>query len=499
MAKTIEEIAKLAGVSKTTVSLVINEKASSYRISAKTQSKIRKIVELEGFVPNVYARGFRMKKTRTIGLVVPDLTNWFFSQICREIELLARNESYQVFIGSSDDKESTEFEVIQNFVDRKVDGLIVASVMKKDKITKDILKIKIPVIYIDRRIETDRVSWVASDNFKGAFDLVNLLCSRGVSTPYYLGGTPEISTSINRIQGYREALAVNGLEFDSGFVFQDNYTIQAGYRLMAKIFQRDGTLPKAFVAGSFTLLEGALRFIKDQEGGFPRGIQIATYDDHPLLDFLSMSGHKIYAPKGIGILFARRGVRLRKFITGGHHEFNKRGGTLNVPFIIAMAKAFELLDDDLKTKKQDKLAQLRDRIERELMAAVPYMHINGEGADRLSNTTNMSFDCIEGESILFQLDKMGFCVSSGSACTSGSLEPSHVLRAMHVPISSAHSSIRVSLGRYTNKEEVDAFINAIPHIVERLREISPFWDKKNNKPNELAEKYSAAAECATAN
>jgi cysteine desulfurase len=220
-------------------------------------------------------------------------------------------------------------------------------------------------------------------------------------------------------------------------------------------------------------------------------------DKYKNIDFLSMSGHKIYAPKGIGILFTRRGVRLRKFITGGHHEFNKRGGTLNVPFIIAMAKAFELLDEELKLKKQDELLILRNKIETELEKSIPYMRINGKKALRLSNTTNISFDCIEGESILFQLDKMGFCVSSGSACTSGSLEPSHVLRAMHVPISSAHSSIRVSLGRYTSTEDVDAFIAAIPPIVQRLREISPFWDKKNNKPNDLAQKYACGTDCSS--
>jgi len=220
-------------------------------------------------------------------------------------------------------------------------------------------------------------------------------------------------------------------------------------------------------------------------------------EEYKFIDFLSMSGHKIYAPKGIGILFARRGVRLRKFITGGHHEFNKRGGTLNVPFIIAVAKAFELLDAELISNKQKDLAYLRDHIEKELHKKIPYIHVNGMGAERLSNTTNLSFDCIEGESILFQLDKMGFCVSSGSACTSGSLESSHVLRAMHVPISSAHSSIRLSLGRYSKKEEIDAIVEALPPIIQRLREISPFWDRKNNKPNELAEKYASAAACSS--
>lgn len=210
------------------------------------------------------------------------------------------------------------------------------------------------------------------------------------------------------------------------------------------------------------------------------------------IDFLSMSGHKIYAPKGIGLLFTRKGARLRKFITGGHHEFNKRGGTLNVPFIIGMAKAFELLTEDFKNNKQQKLGELRDYLEQEVISHIPYIRINGLGTSRSANTTNISFDCIEGESILFQLDKMGFCISSGSACTSGSLEPSHVLRAMHVPLTSAHSSLRISLGRYTKKEDVDLLAKALPSVIQRLREISPFWDRKLNKPNEMAIQYSCS-------
>ncbi len=219
-------------------------------------------------------------------------------------------------------------------------------------------------------------------------------------------------------------------------------------------------------------------------------IKIDMNKEYNNIDLLSMSGHKIYAPKGVGILFARTGSRLRKFITGGHHEFNKRAGTLNVPLIIGMAKAFQILDEELKEKKQEKLSVLISRIEEEISKKIPYITINGKGAQRLSNTTNISFDCIEGESILFQLDKLGFCISSGSACTSGSLEPSHVLRAMQVPITSAHSSLRISLGRFTKEEEVAAFIETLPTIISRLREISPFWDKKNNKPNDKAIQYS---------
>lgn len=201
------------------------------------------------------------------------------------------------------------------------------------------------------------------------------------------------------------------------------------------------------------------------------------------IDLLSMSGHKVYAPKGIGILFQKKGTHIRKFITGGHQEFNKRAGTLNSPYIIGMAKAFELFNIEIKEGKQKKLGELRNYLEDNLVKRIPYINIIGKGAERLENTTNISFDCIEGESLLFQLDKLGFALSSGSACTSGSLDPSHVLRAMHVPILSAHSSLRISLGRFSKKEDIDRFIEVLPDMVARLRDISPFWDKKNKKPN----------------
>ncbi len=287
MPKTIEEIAKIAGVSVTTVSLVINGKASDYRISAKTQERIKRIVGTEGFTPNQYARGFRMKKTSTIGLIVPDLTNWFFSQLCREIELIARKEHYQILIASSDDNESTEYQAISNLVNRNVDGLIIASVMKKDRITNEILSVEIPIVYIDRRIETDKVSWVTSDNFRGAFELTDLICSRGAKEPFYLGGTEKISTSKNRIKGFKEALKKNRLAFNPDNVLQDDYTIPAGYRLMKKVYEKRKEGPDSIITGSYTLLEGALRFLNEKMDGIPDELIIGTYDDHPLLDLLT--------------------------------------------------------------------------------------------------------------------------------------------------------------------------------------------------------------------
>jgi cysteine desulfurase len=199
------------------------------------------------------------------------------------------------------------------------------------------------------------------------------------------------------------------------------------------------------------------------------------------VDLLSTSGHKIYAPKGIGLLYIRKGVKLRKFICGGHHEFNKRAGTLNVPFIIGFAKAFELAKKDKAHNKNLKL--LRNKMEEELKKTIPYMYINGENANRLSNTSNIAFDCVEGESILYLLDEHGFLVSSGSACTSGSMEPSHVLKAMNVPPTALHSSLRISFGRYTKEKDIYSFTKKLPLIINKLREISPFWDKTNNKPD----------------
>ncbi len=287
MGKTIEQIAEMAGVSKTTVSLVMNGRGTEYRISQATQQRIREIVDRESFTPDQYARGFRMKKTQTIGLVVPDLTNWFFSKISHEIEQVARQYDHHVLITCSDDEEDTETKAIRNLVDRRVDGLIVASVMKKDRITREISNLKIPVVYIDRRIESDMVSWVASNNYQGAYDLINHMCSQGAEEIYYIGGLKDISTSRNRLKGYRQALEDNGVPFDAKKVFHDDYTIAAGYRLTAKSSEHCGGMPGAFFTASFTLLEGALQFIRETTGGIPDNLRIGTYDDHPLLDFFS--------------------------------------------------------------------------------------------------------------------------------------------------------------------------------------------------------------------
>jgi LacI family sucrose operon transcriptional repressor len=286
--KTITEIARLAGVSKTAVSMVINGRGSEYRISKKTQKKIMAIVKEKNFTPNQLARGFRLKKTQTIGLIVPDLTNLFFSRISHEIEVLARENGYQIFIACSDDNEKTEYRVINNLHARRIDGLIIASVMKKEQVAKNISGLGIPVVYIDRRIEGDNVSWVASDNYQGAYDLVNHMCRKSSAEICYIGGLKGISTSKNRLKGYQEALKANGIPYRSELVFQKDYTIASGFAMAKEMYAKLNGPPKSFFTASLTLLEGTLNFINAEHGRIPNSMLIGTYDDHPFLDYMSV-------------------------------------------------------------------------------------------------------------------------------------------------------------------------------------------------------------------
>ena len=191
------------------------------------------------------------------------------------------------------------------------------------------------------------------------------------------------------------------------------------------------------------------------------------------VDLLTLSGHKLHAPKGVGALYARRSTKLFPLLTGGHQEEGRRGGTENVPGIVALGEACRLASEHLKTE-QTVVRALRDRLEQGLLARARDPRINGDPANRLPNTTNISFQYIEGEAILLLLNAHQIAASSGSACTSGSLEPSHVLRAMGVPYTAAHGSIRFSLSRYTTDAEVDRVLEVLPPIVERLRSMSPF-------------------------
>jgi cysteine desulfurase len=201
--------------------------------------------------------------------------------------------------------------------------------------------------------------------------------------------------------------------------------------------------------------------------------KLALNLDESNIDLLSLSGHKLHAPKGIGVLYIRKGTRISPFIVGGHQEKSKRAGTENIAGIVALGKASELAAKSIE-QENTKVKELRDKLENAILKICPGAMLNGDKINRLPNTTNISFEFIEGEAILLLLDQFGICASSGSACTSGSLEPSHVLRAMGVPFTAAHGSIRFSLSRYNTEQEVDFVIEKMPAIVNRLRELSPF-------------------------
>ncbi|MDR1657565.1 MAG: cysteine desulfurase NifS [Deltaproteobacteria bacterium] len=191
------------------------------------------------------------------------------------------------------------------------------------------------------------------------------------------------------------------------------------------------------------------------------------------IDMLSLSGHKLHAPKGIGALYIRRGYKFAPFMIGGHQENGRRGGTENVPYIIGLGVACDLSQKRLPDEN-GRVRAMRDRLEEGLLTIASSM-VNGDRVQRLPNTTNISFEYVEGESILFHLSHAGICASSGSACTSGSLEPSHVLRAMGVPFTAAHGSIRLSLSISNTDQEVDRALKIFPEVIEKLRKLSPFW------------------------
>ena len=191
------------------------------------------------------------------------------------------------------------------------------------------------------------------------------------------------------------------------------------------------------------------------------------------VDMLSMSGHKFHAPKGIGFLYVRKGTLLKPFMLGGHQESGRRAGTENVPYILGLAKACELARLGMD-EENGKIAKMRDRLEAGILAACPNVRINGDKENRLSNTLNVSFEYIEGEAIAYSLSDLGICISTGSACASGSLDPSHVIRAMGVPFTAVHGSVRFSLSRYNTDGDIDYVLEKLPPVIRHLRDLSPF-------------------------
>ena len=190
---------------------------------------------------------------------------------------------------------------------------------------------------------------------------------------------------------------------------------------------------------------------------------------------LSSSGHKLNGPKGIGFLYIRKGVKIRSFVHGGAQERKRRAGTENVPGIVGYGVA---ADRAVRTMKErtDKEIQVRDHFIERILKEIPYVKLNGDRTKRLPNNVNVSFQFIEGESMLLMLDNYGICASSGSACTSGSLDPSHVLLSIGLPHEVAHGSLRISMSEYTTEEEIDRLLEVLPVIVNKLRSMSPLWE-----------------------
>jgi cysteine desulfurase len=207
------------------------------------------------------------------------------------------------------------------------------------------------------------------------------------------------------------------------------------------------------------------------------------------IDMLSLSSHKFHGPKGLGALYVRRGTRFRPLLRGGHQERGRRAGTENAPAIVGLGKAAEMtmatMADDMA-----RITALRDRLEKGLVQAVGHCFVTGDPYDRLPNTSTIAFEYIEGEAILLLLNKQGIAASSGSACTSGSLEPSHVLRAMDIPFTAAHGAIRFSLSRETTDADVDRVLDAVPAIIDQLREMSPFWSRDGAAPQTFDPAYA---------
>lgn len=194
------------------------------------------------------------------------------------------------------------------------------------------------------------------------------------------------------------------------------------------------------------------------------------------IDLLSMSGHKFYGPKGVGALYIRKGVKLNSLIHGGAQERNRRAGTENVPGIVGLGKAIELADENLN-ESMKRLTYLRDKLINGILENIPYTKLNGHKTKRLPGNVNVCFRFIEGESILLMLDEKGVCASSGSACASGSLDPSHVLLAIGLPHEIAHGSLRLTLGDMTTEKDVDYVIDILPNIIKRLRDMSPLYEE----------------------
>jgi D-fructose-responsive transcription factor len=287
--KSIADIAKIAGVAKTTVSAILNGRAAEYRISQKTCDKVKAVVEKYNYRPNRVARSLRIQKTHTIGLVIPDLTNNFFSLITKEIESVARANGYQVLVASSDDNTAIEKKIIENLVDCSVDGLIIASVLGEVDL-QSIKRTGIPTVFIDREIKGDNCFCVMSNHYAGAKDVISLL-SETSNEIAFLGIDLIMSSARERLQAYKDVLRLNNIPYDENLVFLGRDATEDGAIYMKKIDDYLGRLPKSFYSSSFLVFEGAMKYIAQKYGAIPSDLIAATFDGSASLDYANYRVH----------------------------------------------------------------------------------------------------------------------------------------------------------------------------------------------------------------
>ena len=291
-ATSLEQIARLANVSTTTVSLVLNGKAEQYRISARTRDKVVALAKELKYSPNPTARSLRLKRSHTIGLVISDLSNYFFTQLARHLEQICREHGYLLQVSASEDNDVLEEEIVENFISRSVDGLIIASVHKDSKFLSN-LHASIPTVFIDRRLEDGHCSWVESDNYESACKLVDHLAGSKPREIAYIGGIEYISSNMERLRAYKDVLKRHRIRLNRKLILERDFTIESGYQSMAKLMESLGRLPDALFTASYTLLEGALTALKEEYDLSTVDMKIGTFDNHPLLEFAALRIHSV--------------------------------------------------------------------------------------------------------------------------------------------------------------------------------------------------------------
>ncbi len=282
----IVDIAERAGVSKTTVSFILNGKAEEHRISAETIKRVQDIIREFHFEPNEFARGFRLKQTKTIGLVIGDINNRFLSQLEKTIEIEARNQGYNLIISSSEDDAELENKVIDTLLHRVVEALILVSVHSDNQKHLELNKRSIPVVYVDRKIDGKDLLSVTSDNQLGAYQLTEHFIEQSINRIAFIGGLEHLSTNSERFSGFHNAFNANHLQVDSSLVVHGEFTAEGAFASSQKLFESLDQYPEAIFTASYTILEGLLAYLKQYHPEGLEKIRIATFDDHPLLDYL---------------------------------------------------------------------------------------------------------------------------------------------------------------------------------------------------------------------